>query len=104
MRYRILTTALRWLAVVLILRVQVAILTNYPDYFPQAKSNPQDMNVYPVAALPEFRVWLQTEYIPKKFPSYLKGKVKDGILPPSAAELLLSHALPPALAPKKIAV
>src|SRR5262245_64407074 len=34
MRYRILTTALRWLAVVLILRVLGAILSNYPDYFP----------------------------------------------------------------------
>lgn len=34
MRYRVLTTVLRWLAVVLILRVLVAILTNYPDYFP----------------------------------------------------------------------
>lgn len=34
MRYRILTTVLRWLAVVLILRVLVAILSNYPDYFP----------------------------------------------------------------------
>src|SRR5947209_16112604 len=34
MRYRILTTALRWLAVVLILRVLAAILANYPDYFP----------------------------------------------------------------------
>src|SRR5262245_10756786 len=34
MRYRILTTALRWLAVVLILRVLVAILVNYPNYFP----------------------------------------------------------------------
>jgi uncharacterized membrane protein len=33
-RYRILTTALRWLAVVLILRVLAAILANYPDYFP----------------------------------------------------------------------
>jgi uncharacterized membrane protein len=33
-RYRILTTALRWLAVVLILRVLVTILANYPDYFP----------------------------------------------------------------------
>src|SRR5262245_9044908 len=32
--YRILTTVLRWLAVVLILRVLVAILANYPDYFP----------------------------------------------------------------------
>ena len=34
MRYRILTLALRWLAVVLILRVLVTILANYPDYFP----------------------------------------------------------------------
>lgn len=33
-RRRILTTILRWLAVVLILRVLVAILANYPDYFP----------------------------------------------------------------------
>ena len=34
MRYRILTTVLRWLAVVLILRVLATILANYPDYFP----------------------------------------------------------------------
>jgi hypothetical protein len=33
-RYRILTTVLRWLAVVLILRVLAATLANYPDYFP----------------------------------------------------------------------
>jgi uncharacterized membrane protein len=33
-RYRILTTVLRWLAIVLILRVLAAILANYPDYFP----------------------------------------------------------------------
>src|SRR4029078_7416995 len=33
-RYRALTWVLRWLAVVLILRVLVAILANYPDYFP----------------------------------------------------------------------
>ena len=34
MRYGILTTALRWLVVVLILRVLATILLNYPDYFP----------------------------------------------------------------------
>ncbi len=34
MRLRILTTVLRWLAILLILRVLVAILLNYPDYFP----------------------------------------------------------------------
>jgi hypothetical protein len=32
--FRILTTVLRWLAVVLILRVLAVILANYPDYFP----------------------------------------------------------------------
>lgn len=34
MRVRILTAILGWLAVLLILRVLVAILANYPDYFP----------------------------------------------------------------------
>lgn len=34
MRHRILTTAVRWLAVVLILRVLATIVANYPDYFP----------------------------------------------------------------------
>ncbi|MBX9623650.1 MAG: DUF2306 domain-containing protein [Gemmataceae bacterium] len=33
-RHRILTAALRWLAVALVLRVLAAILLNYPDYFP----------------------------------------------------------------------
>ena len=33
-RYRILTTVLRWLVVLLILRVLATILANYPDYFP----------------------------------------------------------------------
>jgi uncharacterized membrane protein len=31
---KVLTTVLRWLTVVLILRVTVTILSNYPDYFP----------------------------------------------------------------------
>lgn len=34
MPHRALTTVLRWLAVVLILRVLYTILANYPDYFP----------------------------------------------------------------------
>lgn len=34
MRYSIRTTALRWLAVALVLRVLATILSNYPDYFP----------------------------------------------------------------------
>lgn len=67
---------------------------NYPDYFPQAKSNPQDMNVYPVAALPEFRTWLQTEYVPMRFPAYLNTKIAAGVLPPSAAELVIAAGTP----------
>lgn len=34
MRYHILMTALRWLAIALVLRVLVTIVANYPDYFP----------------------------------------------------------------------
>jgi hypothetical protein len=70
---------------------------NYPDYSPQAASNPQDMNVYPVAALGKFRTWLLREWIPKRFPDYLASKVKAGILAASTAELLLTAAEPLAL-------
>jgi uncharacterized membrane protein len=33
-KFRLLTTVLRWLAVALVLRVLITILANYPDYFP----------------------------------------------------------------------
>ncbi|HVW28098.1 MAG TPA: hypothetical protein VHC69_22195 [Polyangiaceae bacterium] len=65
---------------------------NYPDYFAQAASNPQEIWVYPLAALGEFRLWLQAEYVPEKFPRYLETKVARGLLPPSVAELLLAEA------------
>jgi len=67
---------------------------NYPEYFPQAKTNPQDINIYPVEALGDFRRWMQKEYIPLRFPNYVQGTVSDGVPPPSAVELLLAHALP----------
>lgn len=70
---------------------------NFPSYFPQALSNPQDIAVYPVAALGEFRTWLQREYIPEKFPAYLGSKVAKGALPPSTAELLLANLKAPEL-------
>ena len=47
---------------------------NYPKYYPQAKSNPQDANAYPDAALPEFRRWFKAEYLPTKFPIYILSK------------------------------
>lgn len=74
---------------------------NYPDYFPQAISNPQEMWIYPVDALPEYRRWLNRLYIPEKFPSYIAGKVSKGVLPPSAAELLLTAVQP--VEPKQLA-
>lgn len=63
---------------------------NYPEYFPQSASNPQDMLIYPVASLGEFRTWFQEEYVPYHFPDYIEGKVKRGALPASTAELLLA--------------
>jgi hypothetical protein len=45
----------------------------------------------------EFRTWMEEKYIPQKFPSYIKGKVEQGLLPPSAAELFLAEITPKAL-------
>jgi hypothetical protein len=68
---------------------------NYPDYFPQAASNPQPIHVYPIEALGEFRRWLQSTYVPEKFPSYLERKVRTGALAASTAQLLVLSATPP---------
>ncbi len=68
----------------------------YPDDHPQSRAT-IDANVYPVSALPDFRVWLQTEYAMEKFPAYLGDKVRKGVLPPSVAELIISSAQPIAL-------
>lgn len=51
---------------------------NYPSYYPQAESNPQEPYAYPDAALGEFRNWLRTVYIKEKLPPYLIGKAKKG--------------------------
>ncbi len=48
----------------------------FPSYYPQARSNPQDIWVYPVEACGAFRRWLNEIYIPEKFPKYLGGQVK----------------------------
>ncbi len=64
---------------------------NYPDSHPQAKSNPQESWCYPLAALGAYREWLQSTYIDGgKFAKYLKGKVSQGQLPPSFAQLAIS--------------
>lgn len=62
---------------------------NYPHYFPQSLSNPQEVFCYPDEALAEFRKWLREEYVPNKMPSYLANKIKDGTLPQPAAVKVL---------------
>lgn len=52
----------------------------YPDYFPQAASNPQTINAYPEEAIPAFRRWAREIYLPEKLPPYLSRSVKKGLL------------------------
>jgi hypothetical protein len=62
----------------------------YPDDHPQSKSNPQESWCYPLAALGEYREWLQNSYIEGgKFSNYLKTKVARAQLPPSIAQLAI---------------
>lgn len=58
---------------------------NYPDYYPQAKSNPQEPYAYPDDALGEFKRWLRQTYIVTKLPAYLTSKVRDKAISFSAA-------------------
>lgn len=72
---------------------------SYPDTHPQARSNPQESWCYPVAALGDFRTWLQEVYIEGgKFSTYLRGKVSRGELPPSVAQLAISTIVPAQIA------
>lgn len=62
---------------------------SYPDYYPQAKSNPQPSYAYPNAALGVFREWLQENYILNKFPKYLLGQANKGALRIEAANKVI---------------
>lgn len=70
---------------------------NYPDYYPQARSNPQEINVYPVAALGVYRAWLESIYLPENYPKYLERKVQAKLVSASTVELLLAEVAPQAL-------
>jgi len=47
---------------------------SYPDYYPQAASNPQPAWAYPEDAIPEFRRWFRSQYLTTKFPAYILKK------------------------------
>lgn len=69
---------------------------NYPDYYPQSKSNPQDASAYPNEALGEFRNWFEQTYTKKKFPTYISNKIKrKEISAPHANQLMSALDLPP---------
>lgn len=64
---------------------------NYPDYFPQSGSNPQDAWCYPEMALGEFRRWMRENYIGDgKFTKYINTKIKQKELPASFAQLVIT--------------
>ena len=68
---------------------------NYPDYFPQSVSNPQEPWCYPEAALGEFRRWFRASYIGEgKFSRYLLNQSKVKALPASFAQIALEAYVP----------
>jgi hypothetical protein len=68
---------------------------NYPKYFPQAASNPQEAWCYPEAALGEFRRWFRETYIGEgKFAAYVLAKAKAKQLPVSFAQLAIEAYSP----------
>lgn len=71
----------------------------YPDDHPQSKANPHESWCYPLAALGEYRAWLQDSYIEGgKFSTYLRTKVSKGELAPSVAQLAIGALAPTLLA------
>lgn len=67
---------------------------NYPSYFPQSASNPQQPYCYPDDALGEFRKWVREKYMTTQMPKYLSDKVKAGKLPAPVATAALAAFTP----------
>ena len=61
---------------------------HYPSDYPQSKADIEAW-VYPIEALSAFRLWLDREYRPKKYPAYLQRKVKEQLLSAPERERLL---------------
>ncbi|EHU2215502.1 hypothetical protein RFH95_11485 [Acinetobacter nosocomialis] len=70
---------------------------NYPEYYPQAQSNPQAPYAYPLSCIGEFRRWLKDQYINTQLPKYLLGQAKKGSIQAPLANQVLE-----ALSPKQL--
>jgi hypothetical protein len=75
---------------------------NYPDYYRQSLSNPQDVWAYPDEKLGEFRQWFRDEYIESKFPKYLLGQRKKGSIDDDTATKLLGAVQQPRIEKNKL--
>jgi len=63
---------------------------HYPEYFPQALSNPQKPWCYPEAALPEFRRWMRDVFEQDKLRNYFEDQVRKEKLPANDANNILA--------------
>jgi len=72
----------------------------YPESYRQSGAGPLGAWIYPVAALPAFRLWLQDDYIENKLIPYLQTKVKAGALIETDVPQIVAAVRPPALPAK----
>ncbi len=68
---------------------------NYPEYYRQSLSNPQEAWAYPDNKLSQFRQWFRDEYIESKFPKYLLMQAKKGSIDSDTATKLLGAVQQP---------
>lgn len=70
----------------------------FPDSYRQLDP---DVWAYPNSSLAEFRNWLENNYLPEKYPAYIKNRVKDGKVSADKMAVLISAVLPPSLENKQ---
>lgn len=72
---------------------------NYPSYYPQARSNPQEAFAYPDQLIGIFRAWMKREYILNNLHIYLSGQTKKRVISQKEATVLINLLSPKTLPP-----
>ncbi|EHF5042160.1 MULTISPECIES: hypothetical protein [Enterobacter] len=78
---------------------RIKIHHKYPESYRQLDP---EVNAYPLSAISDFRLWFQNVYLPEKYPSYIKNKVKDGKITSEAMPILLTAVMPPEVSTKRL--